>query len=145
MIALDTNLLVYAYREDSAFHQAAVEKLRPVVEGPASWALPWPCVHEFIGVVTSGRVYKPSSPLPSVIAFLESLLGSPQLHLLSESPGYFAKLSEMALAAKLSGPRIHDARIAALCLHHGVGELWTSDRDFRAFPQLKTRNPLKDA
>ena len=142
MIAIDTNLLVYAYREDSEFYQVATENLRPVIEGSATWALPWPCVHEFIGVVTSGRVYKPASPLPSTLAFLESLFSSPQLHLLAESPGYFDKLRELVLAAKLSGPRIHDARIAALCLHHGVRELWSADRDFSAFPQLKVRNPL---
>jgi uncharacterized protein len=104
--------------------------------------LPWPCLHEFIGVVTSGKVYKPASPLSHALAFIGSLAGSPQLHLLSESPGYFEKLCELALAAKLSGPRIHDARIAALCLHHGVSELWSADRDFSAFPKLKVRNPL---
>ena len=142
MIAVDTNLLVYAYREDSEFHQIATENLRPVIEGSATWSLPWPCVHEFIGVVTSGKVYKPASPLPSVLAFLESLFGSPQLHLLAESAGYFEKLRDVAQAAKVSGPRIHDARIAALCLHHGVSELWSADRDFSAFPQLKVRNPL---
>jgi predicted nucleic acid-binding protein len=142
MIALDANLLVYAYREDSEFHPDAMEQLRPVIEGGSPWALPWPCVHEFIGVVTSGRVYKPASPLSNVLGFLDSLMTSPQLHLLSESPGYFEKLRELALAAKLSGPRIHDARIAALCLHHGVRELWTADRDFSMFQKLKTRNPL---
>ena len=142
MIALDTNLLVYAYREDSEFHAEAVERLRPVVEGESPWALPWACVHEFIGVVTSGRVYQPASPLTHALEFLDSLLTSPRLHLLAESPGYFEKLRELALAAKLSGPRIHDARIAALCLHHGVRELWTADRDFSMFSKLKTRNPL---
>ena len=142
MIAIDTNLLVYAYREDSPFHEAAVASLRPVVEGADSWALPWPCIHEFIGVVTSGKIYKPASPLSRVLTFLESTLGSPHLHLLAESPGYFEKLRDLALAAKLSGPRIHDARVAALCLHHGVSELWSADRDFSAFPQLKVRNPL---
>jgi len=141
MIAVDTNLLVYAYRKDSPFHQIATETLRPVVEGPAPWALPWPCVHEFIGIVT-GKIYKPASPLPNALAFLESLFGSPQLHLLYESPGYFEKLRDLALAAKVSGPRIHDARIAALCWHHGVSELWTADRDFFSFPQVKTLNPL---
>lgn len=142
MIAIDTNLLVYAHREESEFHQAAAEAIRPVLEGTVPWALPWPCVHEFIGVVTHTKVFKPASPLPNVFAFLESLFGSPQLHLLSEGPGYFDKLRELALAAKLPGPRIHDARIAALCLHHGVRELWTADRDFSMFPKLKTRNPL---
>jgi len=142
MIAVDTNLLVYAYREDSEFHKAATENLRPVIEGSVPWALPWPCVHEFIGVVTSGKVYKPASPLPGVLAFLDSLFASPQLHLLAESPGYFEKLRDIAQAAKISGPRIHDARIAALGLHHGVSELWSADRDFSAFPQIKVRNPL---
>jgi len=142
MIALDTNLLVYAYREESGFHAAAVEQLRPVVEGERPWALPWPCVHEFIGVVTSGRVYRPASPLSNALGFLDALITSPHLHLLAESPGYFDKLRELALAARVSGPRIHDARIAALCLHHGVRELWSADRDFSAFPQLKVRNPL---
>jgi predicted nucleic acid-binding protein len=113
MIAIDTNLLVYAYREDSAFHSDAMEHLHPVIEGDNPWALPWPCVHEFIGVVTNGRVYKPASPLSQALGFLDSLMTSPQLHLISESPGYFKKLRELALAAKLSGPRIHDARIAA--------------------------------
>jgi toxin-antitoxin system PIN domain toxin len=142
MIAIDTNLLVYSYREDSEFHARILEHLRPVIEGDNPWALPWPCVHEFIGVVTSGRVYKPASPLSDVLNFIESLITSPQIHLLAESPGYFEKLRELALATKLSGPRIHDARIAALCLHHGVSELWTADRDFSQFSKLKTRNPL---
>jgi predicted nucleic acid-binding protein len=62
------------------------------------------------------------------------LFASPQLHLLSESPGYFEKLREVATAARLKGPRIHDARIAALCLHHGVSELRSANRDFSAFP-----------
>ena len=73
---------------------------------------------------------------------MDSLLASPQLHLLAESPGYFGKLREISVAAKLKGPRIHDARIAALCLHHGVSELWSADRDFSAFRHLKVRNPL---
>jgi predicted nucleic acid-binding protein len=44
-----------------------------------------------------------------------------------------------------AGAQVHDARIAALCLHHGVTELWTADRDFGRFPELRTRNPLIDA
>lgn len=142
MIAVDTNLLVFAHRGSGPHHEAALAALRPVFEGTSPWGLPWPCLHEFISVVTNPGIYKPASTLPEALGFLERLLDSPQLHLLSESPGYFEKLRELALAAKLSGPRIHDARIAALCLHHGVRELWTADRDSSMFPQLKTRNPL---
>ena len=142
MIAADTNLLVYAHREDSEFHavaKAAVDSLR---HQPAPWAIPWPCIHEFIGIVTHPGIYRPASTLSEALGFVDSLFASPSLHLLAESAGYFEKLREISMVAKLKGPRIHDARIAALCLHHGVRELWSADRDFSAFPQIKTRNPL---
>jgi toxin-antitoxin system PIN domain toxin len=142
MIAVDTNLLVYAHREDSEFHAAAKNCLETLRRQPGSWAIPWPCIHEFISIATHPSIYIPPSILSDAWGFLEALFASPQLHLLSESPGYFEKLREIATAGKLKGPRIHDARIAALCLHHGVSELWSADRDFSIFPQVKTRNPL---
>lgn len=142
MIAVDTNLLVYAHREDSPFHLAAKEVVESLRHRPAPWAIPWPCIHEFIGVTTHPGIYRPASTLAEALGFVDALLASPQLHLLAESPGYFEKLREIAAAAKLKGPRIHDARIAALCLHHGVRELLSVDRDFSAFRQLKVRNPL---
>ncbi len=123
MIAVDTNLLVYAHRGDSPYHGPAITALRPLFEGPSAWALPWPCVHEFISIVTHPRIYKPASTSSQAFAFLESLFSSPQLQFLAESPGFFEKPCSISLAAKLSGPKIHDARVAALCLHHGVGEL----------------------
>jgi uncharacterized protein len=142
MIAVDTNLLVYAHREDSEFHAAAKESVESLRHQPNAWAIPWPCIHEFIGIATHPGIYKPASTLSEALGFVDSLLASPQLQLLAESPGYFERLREISVAARLKGPRIHDARIAALCLHHGVRELWSADRDFSAFPQLKVRNPL---
>ena len=91
---------------------------------------------------SSASLHIPASTLSEAFGFVESLFASPQFHLLAESPGYFEKLRQISVAAKLKGPRIHDVRIAALCLHHGVSELWSADRDFSAFPQLKVRNPL---
>lgn len=37
---------------------------------------------------------------------------------------------------------MHDARIAALCLLHGVRVLWSADRDFSRFPELAVVDPL---
>src|SRR5262245_38932231 len=142
MIAVDTNLLVYAHKQGSPFHAAAVEAIDSLRHQPAPWAIPWPCIHEFIGIATHSGIYKPASTLAEAFGFVDALLASPQLHLLAESPGYFEKLREISTPAKLKGPRIHDARIAALCLHHGVSDLWSVDRDFSAFPQLKIGNPL---
>jgi uncharacterized protein len=142
MIAVDTNLLVYAHRRESPFHQSAKELIESLRRTPAPWAIPWPCVHEFLSIVTHPKVYKTPASLAEALASVDAWLAGGNLHLLAESDGYFEKLRDMAQAAQLKGPRIHDARIAALCLHHGVRELWTADRDFSLFPQLKTRNPM---
>lgn len=56
MIVVDTNILVYAHRQDSAFHDAALRCVKVLAEGRAAWALPWPCLHEFIGIVTDPRI-----------------------------------------------------------------------------------------
>ena len=142
MIALDTNLLVYAHRQDSPFHIAALETLDQLGNGSVPWSIPWPCLHEFLAIVTHPRIYSPPTPIDTALVFLENWLTSPSLILLAEGETHFAKLASLARRAKLAGPRIHDARIAALCLAHGVDLLYTADRDFSRFPELKTRNPL---
>jgi uncharacterized protein len=142
MIAVDSNLLIYAHREDSEFHAAAKELVDSLRHQSGPWAVPWPCIHEFLSIATHPGIYKPPSSLFEALDFVDSLFASAQLHLLAESPGYFDKLRAISVAARLKGPRIHDARVAALCLHHGASELWSADRDFSAFPQLKVRNPL---
>lgn len=142
MIGVDTNILVYAHRSDSAFHQPAKELIEILRSGAGSWAIPWPCIHEFVSTVTHPKLFKIPTPLEASFASIDAWLAGGNLHLIGESEGYFEKFRMISEAAKLKGPRIHDARIAALCLHHGVTELWTADRDFAAFPQVKIRNPL---
>lgn len=142
MIAVDTNILVYALRADSPFHTASLDVLTELAMSGRRWAIPWSCVHEFIAISTHPKIYRPPTPLKTALASVNVWLDSPSCEQLSEGPGYFGTLTALATKAKLAGPMIHDARIAALCLHHGVSELWTADRDFSRFPELKTRNPL---
>lgn len=141
MIAVDTNLLVYSHRLDSPFHHQARKLIEELRDGPASWAIPWPCIHEFIAIVTHPKIFKVPTPLEISFASIETWLAGGNLQLICESEGYLEKLRSLASSAKLQGPRIHEARIAALCLHHGISELWTADRDFSPFP-VRTRNPL---
>jgi uncharacterized protein len=142
VIAVDTNILVYAHRPDSDFHAVAVELIRGLAEGGALWAIPWPCVHEFLGMVTHPRIYKVPTPTEKAIDQIAFWQESPSLRLLSEQTGYWATLSGVLKSGKIAGPRIHDARIAAICKAHGVRELWTADRDFSRISGIRTRNPL---
>ena len=142
MIALDTNLLVYAHRADSPWHEPAARCVRELAEGRAPWAIPWPCLHEFLAIATHRRIYNPPSTSARAIDQVAAWLESPSLVLLGEGDGYFAELRAVVESGRAGGPMIHDARIAALCRHHRVAELWSADRDFGRFKGLKVRNPL---
>jgi toxin-antitoxin system PIN domain toxin len=142
MIAVDTNILVYAHREDAEFHSAAAECIADLAHGRAHWAIPWPCLHEFLAIVTHARVYDPPTPLGAALDQVDAWLESPTLVLLSESEQHWADLRSIVLASKVTGPRIHDARVAALCRQHGVRQLWSADRDFNRFSDFSVVNPL---
>ncbi|MCB9177654.1 MAG: PIN domain-containing protein [Caldilineae bacterium] len=142
MIAVDTNLLVYAHRRDSEWNTAARSALSDLAEGRRAWAIPWPCVHEFVAIVTHPKIYQPPSTIAEAIDQVEAWLESPGLLLLAEADGYWPRLRALAEGGRVRGPMIHDARVAALCRLHGVRELWTADRDFGRFPELRCRNVL---
>jgi hypothetical protein len=142
VIAVDTNILVYAHREDSPWHERAYVRIAQLAEGRAAWALPWPCIHEFIAIVTHPRIFDPASPLQKAIEQIEAWLESPSLSLITESAQHWTTLKEALTSGRIAGPQVHDARIAALCTQHGVRELWSADRDFGKFAKLKVINPL---
>ncbi len=142
MIAVDTNLLVYAHREDAPWHAASLAHVTQLAEGKAPWAIPWPSVHEFLAIVTHPRIWAPPTPLEMALAQIDAWLESPSLILLSESPQHWEALRGLLIAGRVSGPLVHDARIAALCQQHGISELWSADRDFNRFAGPSVRNPL---
>ena len=142
MIAVDTNILVYAHREDSEWHQIAYQRLAELAEGRTAWAIPWPCVHEFLAIVTHAKIFAPPTPLERAIDQVDAWMESPSVVLLAESPVHWERLRGLLRAGKVTGPRVHDARVAALCLQHGVKQLWSADRDFARFADVTVTNPL---
>lgn len=142
MIAVDTNILVYAHRADSEWHAVAHAKLAVLAEGTAPWAIPWPCVHEFYAIATHPRIYRPPTPVEKAIDQIDAWQESPSLLLLAETDTHWSTLRESLLSARVTGPMVHDARVAALCRQHGVRELWSADRDFSRFAGINVINPL---
>jgi hypothetical protein len=143
MLAVDTNILVYAHRREAAEHAAATEVVRSLAEGAQPWAVPWPCLYEFFSVVTHPKIWRDTASTPSQAwAQIEAWLGSPSLRLLGETPEFGLLLSRFLDRPRVRGGIVHDARVAALCVAHGVEELLTRDRDFSLFEELRTRNPL---
>lgn len=141
MTAVDTNILIYAHRQDLPCHMACAAALRRLAEGALPWGIPWPCVHEFLSVTTNPRIFATPSPPELAVQQIEFWMESPALRLLGEPSGYWEKLRATFIGGKLRGPQVHDARIHAICLAHGVQELWSADRDYSRMRGLRLVNP----
>jgi toxin-antitoxin system PIN domain toxin len=143
VVAVDTNVLVYAHRREVPEHAEAKKIVKDLAEGSNAWAIPWPCVYEFFSVVTNHRIWKSGASTPAEASDqIEAWLGSPSLRTIGETADFWQVLGSFARRARVRGPVVHDARVAAICVAHGVEELLTRDRDFSLFPELNVRNPL---
>lgn len=142
MIAVDTNILVYAHRRDSEWHERASQAIVKLAEDQAPWAVPWPCIQEFLAIVTHPRIYDPPTPLDKALSQVEIWFESPSLRLLGELKGHWKELKDVLTAGRIVGGAVHDARVAAICREHGVSEFWSADRDFNRMKGLAVRNPL---
>ena len=114
MIAVDTNLLVYAHRRESRHYQAATSIMRELAEGNDVWAIPWPCCYEFLSVVTNPRIWKENASSPEQAwRQLSAWTASPSMRLIGETEGLFWNTGAFRATSpshRRSRPRRQDRR-----------------------------------
>lgn len=137
MIAVDTNVLIYAHRQEDPRHQAAYESVRKLAEGDVAWGVPVFVIGEFVRVVTNPKVASPVSTTAQALSLLDGVLASPSVRLLLPGARFWPILRELIPAVR--GSLVFDAQIAAVCLEHGASIIVTEDRDFHRFPGLSIR------
>ena len=137
MIAVDTNILIYAHRSETKLHGAAASRIVALAQGVERWALPVFCVTEFMRVVTHRRVFNPPSTVAQAARFIEGIAASPNCEIVLPGPEFLDHLLAAARDADARGNLMFDAQIAALCREHGIGSILTNDRDFERFEPLR--------
>ncbi|MDF1815936.1 MAG: PIN domain-containing protein [Verrucomicrobiales bacterium] len=142
MIAVDTDILVYCHRMDSPHHIKALVAVERLVKRDEPWAIPWPCMIEFIDTVSRNRPYNPPSSIEQCFKAFDKWRKSSSLQFIGEGPGYYEKFRKLAASQNPVGDEIEDIRIAAICIHHGVDEFWSADRDFSSFSSIRCKDPL---
>jgi hypothetical protein len=138
VIAVDTNVLVYAHVQASERHEVARDALLRLAKGRAPWGIPSPCLAEFVRIVTHPRVLEDPYPVAEAIDALAAVLTAPTVTILRPGEQYWAFLSAAVREAAARGNLAFDAAIVAICREAGVAELWTEDRDFHRFSGLRT-------
>lgn len=138
MIAVDTNVLVYAHRSELPLHRVARSRVIALAESPARWALPVFCLGEFIRVITHRKLFSPPHSVGEACEAVARMIASPSVTVLCPGPGYPRLLAEAIREGNAAGNLVFDAQIVALCREHGVSRLLTEDRDFDRFQDLRT-------
>jgi len=144
MIALDASLLAYAVNRFAPEHARAARVVEDLANGDRPWALPWPAVHEFLGVVTHPHVVaRPLGP-GDAWGFVESLMASETVHLLSPTARHGEVLAELLAGAGAGAEPGMPAglEIAVVLREHGVRDLLSADRGMRRFAFLSVQDPV---
>ena len=140
MIAVDTNVLVYAHRREVPQHERARGLLAELADGDALWAIPVFCLGEFLRVVTHPSILKPPTRTADAVRAIEALLHSASLRVLVPGERYPRLLLNLVTTSRVSGNLVFDGQIAASCLEHGVRTLVSNDRDFSRFPEIQLQS-----
>ena len=142
MIAVDTNLLVYAHRAAVPEHRSAQSALEQASRDERGWGVAVSCLAEFWSLVTHPKAAgRPSTPAEAG-DFLHALVHDGRLQLWSPGPGFGPRLLQMATELSISGTRIFDLQIALTAFDNGAVEIWSHDRRFASFPGLAVHDPL---
>jgi uncharacterized protein len=140
VILPDVNVLIYAFRADSARHSVCKAWLDAIVGGDAQFGLSPLTLSAVARIVTNPRIFRQPSSIEEAFAFCNNLLGQPHCEQVRPGPRHWPIFTRICLEARISGARVSDAWFAALAIEHGC--VWiTYDRDYARFPELDSREP----
>jgi uncharacterized protein len=142
MIAIDTNLLIYAHRAALPEHRGAREAIETASRDSRGWGIALPSIAEFWGIVTHPASRGGASTPRQAEGFLRELIVGAGAKLWTPREGFWDRLVELARELRIAGPRIFDLQIALTASENGAVEIWTHDVRFVASPGLRVRNPL---
>jgi predicted nucleic acid-binding protein len=142
VIALDTNLLVYAHRAGAAEHERAREAVLRALDDPRGWGIALPTVTEFWSIVTHPKIPGGPSSASAVTHFFHYLVTEGGGSIWTPGPGFAQRLTRWAASLKTRGRGIFDLQIALIAYEHGAHEIWTHDRSFASLPSVKVLDPL---
>jgi toxin-antitoxin system PIN domain toxin len=141
MVLPDVNVLVYAFRADAPRHAAWSALMDDLANSTAAFALADVVTSGFLRIVTHPRIFAVPSSVNDALEFAAALHQAPSCVSVSPGPGHWPVFASLCRQSGARGNRIPDAFLAALAIEWGC-ELWTADRGFGRFPELRWRHPL---
>ena len=143
MFVVDTNLLLYAVNPDAAEHEQSYACIETWRRNDRRWYITWNIIYEFLRVSTHPKVFARPLALVQAKEWIESLVRSPSVGVLSPTDRHLDVLTELTVRhSRLRGNLVHDLHTVVLMREHGISEIRTADADFHQFKFLTVVNPL---
>jgi len=140
---IDTNILVYAYNEDSEFHEKALKILENALNKNINAVIADKSLFEFFAIITDSRRIENPITIDETIEIIDFLVDSNITIIYSSSFG-FLKTLELAKKYRIKRQEIFDMNLVALMIHNKIDTIITAnDRHFRNIKEIKVRNPFK--
>lgn len=144
MFVVDTNILLYAADQNAEAHRICRQRIEEWRRQPTPWFLTWGICYEFLRVSTHPRVFRKPWSAGAAWAFIEAVIVSPGLTMLTATPRHAAVLQQtLDELPDLRGNLMHDLHTVVLMREHGIGRIVTRDTDFVRFPFLSVIDPLR--
>lgn len=142
MKLLDANILLYAYDSSSAHHAACSDWLQSALNDDEPVGLPWQTSLAFVRISTNPRAVNRPLPAKEACTIVSRLFERPCVVLVEPGEQFWQTFEHLVSEARVSGPLITDASLAALAIEQGAA-VCTTDRDFRRFHGLSVIDPTE--
>ncbi len=143
MIAVDVNLLLYAYNSAAPEHDRARSWLEATFSSVPTVGLPLVSILAFLRIMTDQRLLQKAHTPRQAAETVTGWLSRDNVSLLEPGTRHWPIFFSILVDSSSTAHRVTDAHLAALAIEHGA-VLYTNDRDFRRFPGLDVRFPLLD-
>ena len=141
MILPDVNVLLYAFRADSARHPKYHDWLTALVNADSPFGVSPQTLASLIRISTHPGIYVSPSRLDEAVAFCDAVLGAPNCTVVQPRERHWSIFTDLCRQARVKGNLVQDAWFAALAIESGC-EWITTDRDYARFPKLRWREPF---
>lgn len=144
MNLIDVNLLVYAVNSTASQHHPVKKWLEEMTSSGAPIVFPWVTIIGFLRVATNAKALPNPLTTNQALSSLQQWLGRDHVHIVEPGPWHWQILSEMIARFNLVGNSLTDAHLAAMAIEHGW-TLYSADRGFARYPNLKWVNPIPES
>ena len=141
MIVIDINILIYAYHTAAPLHRPAKRWVEKTFLGSEPVGLAWSVLHAFLRLTTGPGILSPPMSMVGSASILSEWLSRPIAHVVEPGNRYWPVLHRLLIDSQIRGGMVMDAHLAALTIENAA-ILYTTDKDFSRFDELRVVNPL---